>query len=101
VLCSTCSWVSSEEGWGKEAVKAYKDGKLDTFRGKKIKLNESSDRAEGDLTPRAYQAEIEVVGCWDTVASLDIPLWPVMNAGGVSGKYKHFNACTSRGISRI
>ena len=70
-------------------MKAYKDGKLDTFRGKEIKLNESSDRAEGDLTPRAYQAEIEVVGCLDTVASLDT--WPVMNAGGVSGKYKHFN----------
>ena len=63
-------------------MKAYKDGKLDTFRGKKIKLNESSDRAEGDLTPRAYQVEIEVVGCWDTVASLDIPLWPVVGYRG-------------------
>ena len=60
-----------------EAIGAYLDGNLDAFKVKKISPNERYDVAEGDLTPHAYDVDIEVLGCWDTVA----------DAGGVSSRY--------------
>jgi len=100
VLANFVAWLGvllKGDGAHKKAVKAYKDGKLGAFRVKKIKPNESCDRKDGDLTLCAYEVGIEVVGCWDTVASLGIPLWPATNAGGVSEKYKHFDASLVKG----
>jgi hypothetical protein len=83
-----------------KAMKAYKDGKLDAFKVEKIKPNESSDlsETEKDFVPRAYEVEIEVVGCWDTVSRLDSSRWwPLTDSGGISGKYKHFDASLVKG----
>jgi len=66
-----------------EAMTAMLNGKLDTFKVKKINPNEDYGVAE-DLTPRAYNVDIEVVGCWDTVANL-------------SSKYKHLDTRLVKG----
>ncbi|KIK54081.1 hypothetical protein GYMLUDRAFT_88233 [Collybiopsis luxurians FD-317 M1] len=63
------------------ALKAYKGGTLDR------------DIEEGRI-PKGDKVEIEVVGCWDTVASLG-DLW---TAGGVSGKYEHYSGALVKGI---
>jgi uncharacterized protein (DUF2235 family) len=51
-------------------VIAYKDGKLDDFKVRKIEPTESCDFQMKHLPPRVYDFEIEVVGCWETTASL-------------------------------
>ena len=72
----------------RKAFKAYQDGKLDNFQVTKINPDQPCNLANWDHTqaPRAYEVEIEVVGCWDTIASL-----------GVSEEYKHFDASLVKG----
>jgi uncharacterized protein (DUF2235 family) len=69
------------------AMKAYKDNKLEDF---KIQM-------EKEHKNWVSKVDIEVVGCWDTVASLGIPwkLWT--DPGGVSGEYKNFNGGLVKG----
>jgi uncharacterized protein (DUF2235 family) len=84
----------------KDIMKKYKDGKLDYYLDsnnlKKQKPGKKWGPENGDSTPRAYEVEIEVVGCWDTVASLGVPDL-VTNPGGVSGKYEHFDGSLVKG----
>jgi len=70
----------------KAPVFAYKDGKLDVFKVRKIKPTESCDSQEPHLPPRVYDVEIEVVGCWETTSSL-----------GVSAEFKQFDASLHKG----
>ncbi len=84
----------------RKAFRAYQDGKLDDFQVTKVNPDQPCDLAKWDHTqaPRAYEVEIEVVGCWDTIAGLCVPLWPVMmNAGGVSKEYKYLDASLVKG----
>ncbi|KIK54067.1 hypothetical protein GYMLUDRAFT_249828 [Collybiopsis luxurians FD-317 M1] len=76
----------------KRAMKAYKDGTLD----KDIKTHKYYTPKFGEPVLKVHEAEIEVVGCWDTVASLGVPEWK--NPGGVSGDYKHFSGGLVKGI---
>ncbi|KIK54083.1 hypothetical protein GYMLUDRAFT_1024368 [Collybiopsis luxurians FD-317 M1] len=79
--------------WGfKRAIKAYKDGTLD----KDIKIHKYYTPRFGEPVSKVHEVEIEVVGCWDTVASLGVPEWT--NPGGVSGKYRHFSGSLVKGI---
>lgn len=80
----------------RNAMKAYRDGKLDEYQVNKIELNESQVLEESDI-PWAYKVDIEVVGCWDTVASLGFH--PLENLGGVSGSFKFFNGDLVKGDS--
>jgi uncharacterized protein (DUF2235 family) len=91
VILKSYSWAF------KDIMKAYKDDKLDDYPVKKQKPNETWGPENGDFTPRVYEVEIEVVGCWDTVASLGVPRKPVTNAGGVSGEYEHFDGSLVKG----
>ena len=64
---------------------AYKDGKLDDFKVRKIKPTESRDFQKLHPPPRVYDVEIEVVGCCET-SSL-----------GASKEFKHFDASLHKG----
>ncbi|KIK52392.1 hypothetical protein GYMLUDRAFT_180166 [Collybiopsis luxurians FD-317 M1] len=71
------------------AMKAYENSTLDRHLENLKYCIESGER-----TLRVHEVEVEVVGCWDTVASLGFP-W---TAGGVSGRYKHWTGDLSQGI---
>jgi uncharacterized protein (DUF2235 family) len=94
VIWKTYSWAF------KDAMDAYQAGKLDSYVTEKVKqVKPTGDhhlRTE-ELTPWAYDVEVEVVGCWDTVASLGVPWRPVSNAGGVSGEYKNYDGSLFKG----
>ena len=77
----------------KKAFKLYKEGKLNTDED--IRKQKWWDRD----TLKTHEVEIEVVGCWDTVASLGGPLDQATNLGGVSGKYEHFDGSLLKGVS--
>ncbi|KAF8646898.1 hypothetical protein AX16_007047 [Volvariella volvacea WC 439] len=100
---------SSRSSWSlKEALRSYKEGTFDTY------IAELQERQAADLqkwtaanatapqkkpfVPRVHDVEIEVLGCWDTVASLGFPYKPVTNAGGVTGEYEHFDNSLNEGI---
>jgi len=93
IIWKTYSWAF------KDALIVYRDGKLDSYVADKVKkIKPTGDRpfSPGE-SPWAYDVEIEVVGCWDTVASLGIPWRPVWNAGGVSGQYKNYDGSLVKG----
>jgi uncharacterized protein (DUF2235 family) len=74
----------------KGAMMAYKDNRLEEFKMWLERGNPSW----------VHKVDIEVVGCWDTVASLGMP-WPPWklwtDPGGVSGEYKNFNGGLVKG----
>ncbi|KIK54063.1 hypothetical protein GYMLUDRAFT_249825 [Collybiopsis luxurians FD-317 M1] len=73
------------------AMKAYKDGTLDGD----IETHKYHTAQDGGRFLKVHEVGIEVVGCWDTVASLGIP-WT--GVGEVSGKYKHLSPSLVKGI---
>ncbi|KIK52391.1 hypothetical protein GYMLUDRAFT_207992 [Collybiopsis luxurians FD-317 M1] len=72
------------------ALKAYKDGTLD----RDIEAHKYHTTPGGEQLLKVYEVEIEVVGCWDTVASLGFP-WA---AGGISWEYRHYSPSLVKGI---
>ncbi|KIK54038.1 hypothetical protein GYMLUDRAFT_49007 [Collybiopsis luxurians FD-317 M1] len=70
------------------ALKAYKDGTLDRD------INDHQYETIPERVSKVHMVEIEVVGCWDTVAGLGLP-W---KAGGISGRYEHFSPSLVKGI---
>jgi len=70
----------------KSPVIAYKDGKLDDFKVSKVKPTENFASQIGHFPPRVYDVQIEVVGCWDTTASL-----------AASPEFKHFDPSLHKG----
>jgi hypothetical protein len=70
-----------------DTVEAFKNGTLADHDNKMKERNPNW----------VHKVEIEMVGCWDTVASLGIPWNPLANPGGVSGKYKHFDGSLVKG----
>lgn len=89
--------------WGfKKAMAAYMAGTFDEYL-LELEKSKALDKQywkpeKGPFLPRVYEAEVKVVGCWDTVASLGVPMHPITNGGGVSGEYKHFNGDLAKGM---
>ena len=82
--------ISKKTSWAlRDTLKAYKDGpQAFEAHNKKMKDEDAN---------WVHKVDIEVVGCWDTVASLGIPLNPRSNPGGVFGEYKNFNGSLVKG----
>ena len=98
VIWKTYSWAF------KNAMNAYQIGELDSYVADTVrKVKPSGDRhfRTEELTPWAYDVEIEVVGCWDTVASLGVPWKPMSNAGGTTGEYKYFDGKLVKGENEL
>ena len=82
--------ISKAAAWAfRDTLKAYKDGPQ-AFEAH----NNTVKERDADWV---YKVDIEVVGCWDTVASLGIPLNPLTNPGGVVGEYKHYDGSLVKG----
>ena len=82
--------LSKKASWAlRDTLKAYKDGPQ-VFEAHNNTMKEKDANW-------VYKVEIEVVGCWDTVASLGIPLNPLTNPGGVFGEYKHYDGSLVKG----
>ena len=82
--------ISKKASWAlRDTLKAYKDGP-EAFEAHNKKM-------EDEVKNWVYKVDIEVVGCWDTVASLGIPLNPIKNPGGVYGEYKHYDGSLLKG----
>ncbi|KIK53916.1 hypothetical protein GYMLUDRAFT_249959 [Collybiopsis luxurians FD-317 M1] len=73
------------------ALEAYKDGTLD----RDIETHQYDTTQDGEWVLKIHRVEIEVVGCWDTVASLGVP-WT--GSGEVFGGYKHLSPSLVKGI---
>jgi uncharacterized protein (DUF2235 family) len=79
--------ISKKYFWAfKGAMKAYKDNKLEVY---KTNIGKTDKHW-------VHKVDIEVVGCWDTVASLGFPS-NLSDPGGVSGEYENFNGGLVKG----
>jgi uncharacterized protein (DUF2235 family) len=94
VIWKTYSWAF------KGAMNAYQLGEFDSYIKGVRKIKPASNGIhveEHELTPWAYDVEIEVIGCWDTVASLGVPWRALSNPGGVSGGYVNYDGGLVKG----
>lgn len=91
--------ILKADTWALEdAIRAHKDGHLDDYASTcDVISGEIENQTIPASIPRVYKAEIEVVGCWDTVANFGAPWNTLANPGGVSGVYQHFDASLVKG----
>ena len=83
--------ISKKASWAfRNTLKAYKSGP------QAFEAHDNEMKKVFDVN-WVYKVDIEVVGCWDTVASLGIPLNPWSNPGGVFGEYKNFDGSLVKG----
>ena len=82
--------ISKKASWAlKDTLEAYKSGpQVFEAHNKKMKEKDAN---------WVYKVDIEIVGCWDTVASLGIPRRPLTNPGGVYGEFEHFDGSLLKG----
>ena len=82
--------ISKKASWAlKDTLEAYKSGPQ--------ALEAHNNKMKGKDANWVHRVDIEIVGCWDTVASLGFPLRPLMNPGGAYGEFKHFDGSLLKG----
>ena len=82
--------ISKKASWAiRDTMEAYKKGQQ-VFEAHNNKMKEKDANW-------VHRVDIEIVGCWDTVASLGFPESPLLNPGGVYGEFEHFDGSLLKG----